>query len=242
MAKKKAYKVRTTRTKPFCFFKRLLKLIIKTPEIINLNEEELDKKAIYVMNHAGARGPLAYELHFPIRSTPWGAHEMCGNYKERWNYLYHIFYQQKLHWKKPKAFIIATLFAIISKYIYNSTGLIGTYTDIRLFGSIKNSLAVLNENISIVIFPEDSTNGYLDKPTAFNKGFITLAKTYFKKTKEDLNVYSVYFNKKQNKFIIDKPMKINKMLQEGKSEDEIADIFLRKCHYLYDTYVLPYQE
>lgn len=235
----KEYKVRAKRSIPFHCLRGFLKMFIRKSVVVKAEGAELAEKAIYVMNHCGARGPLVFELRFPVRSSPWGAHEMCGNYKERWNYLYRVFYRQKLHWGKVRAFIVATLFAVISKRIYNSIGLIGTYTDARLVKTMRNSVAVLNSNLSIVIFPEDSTEGYADKASAFSNGFISLSKTYFKRAKEDLPVYSVYYTRKKNTFFVDRPLYINEMLREGMTEDEISAVFLKRNHELYDNFVVP---
>lgn len=234
---KKEYKVKTKRSFGFHLLRGFLKIFLHKAKAVNLSESPIEKKAIYLMNHCGARGPMIFELRFPVRSSPWGAHEMCGNYKERWNYLYRVFYTQKLHWCKFKAFFVATFFAIISKWIYNSIGLIGTYRDARFITSLRNSIAVLNADLSVVIFPEDSTEGYLDKPTAFNGGFIQLAKMYYKREKQDLPVYSVYYAKKKNTFFVDKPEYINKMLEDGMSEEEVTGFFLQRNHYIYDNFV-----
>ena len=223
---KKEYKVRTKRSFRFHLLRCFLKIFLRKPKIVN--NAPLENKAIYLVNHCGARGPLIFELRFPVRSSPWGAHEMCGNYRERWNYLYHVFYMQKLHWGKFRAFTVATLFAIISKWLYNSVGLIGTYTDARLIKTLRNSIAVLNENLSIAIYPEDSAEGYFEKAKAFHKGFIQLSKQYFKREKQDVPVYNVYYHKKKNTFFVDEPLYINKMLEEGMSEEDICNVFLEK--------------
>ncbi len=235
MARK--YKVRKKHRPLFCFFKRIARIFIHEPRMINLTGKPPMKNAVYLMNHSGARGPLIFQLYFPVFSVPWGAHEMCGNYRERWCYLYYVFYQQKMHWKKPKAFIIATLFAIISKYLYTSVGLIGTYQNANMTSAIHKSIDVLNEDLSIVIFPEDSREGYMDMPPAFNKGFITLCKTYFRRTGVDLPVYSVYYSKPKNTFVVESPLYVNRLLSEGKSDDEVADIYLHRCHRLYLDYI-----
>ena len=235
MAKKK-YEVRTKRSFGFHVLRGFLKIFLHRPKVVNTAENALERKAIYLMNHCGARGPLIFELWFPIRSSPWGAHEMCGNYKERWNYLYHVFYLQKLHWNRFRAFIVATLFAIVSKWLYNSVGLIATYRDARFLSSLRNSIAVLNADLSIDIFPEDSTEGYKDKTSAFNNGFIQLSKAYFRREKQDLPVYCVYYDRKQNTFFVDEPLYINKML-EDMTEEEVSEVFLQKNHTLYDRYV-----
>ena len=235
MAKK--YKVKTKRSFGFHLLRGFLKIFIRKSKIVNITNCPLEKKAIYLMNHCGARGPLIFELRFPVRSSPWGAHEMCGKYKERWNYLYKVFYTQKLHWKKFRAFFVATVFAVISKWLYNCVGLIGTYHDARLISTLKNSISVLNSNLSIVIYPEDSTEGYHDRLKSINNGFIQLSKTYFKREGQDLPVYSVYYDKKKNTFFVDEPLYINKMLEEGMTEDEVSNAFLQKENSIYDNFV-----
>ena len=232
--KKKKYRVKTKRNLFFRIIGSILKILIRKPGLVNLSGEELPKKAIYLMNHEGARGPMVFELYFPKRATPWGAHEMCGNYRERWKYLYHVFYRQKLHYGKFRSFITATLFGIVSGWLYNSVGLIGTYRDARLIETIRNSYSVLENNQSIVIFPENSDKGYKEMPIAFNRGFITLAKSYFKKTGEDLPIYTVYYSRKKSKFIVGTPGYVNRMLSDGGDERETAEIFLRKCRELYE--------
>ena len=234
---KKEYKVVKRRN----LFNKTLKAIIRffkrKPRIVNLNDEPLQDKAIYISNHSGASGPMTYEMFFPKRMTPWGAHEMCGNYKSRWNYLYHVFYRQKMHWGKGKAFIIATLFALISKLLYNSVGLIGTYQDTRLLKTMRDSTKVLDENVPLLIFPEDSTTGYLEPPETFNMGYLTIAKLYYKLRKVDLPIYPMYYSKKNALFVIGEPIYYNKMIEEGRTEEQINDYVLDIVTRLYFEHV-----
>lgn len=236
MAKKKEYKVKTKRSFSFRVFKGFLKIFLRKSKVVNLSSAPLSEKAIYIMNHCGARGPLIFELRFPVRSSPWGAHEMCGNYRQRHRYLNHVFYRQKLHWNKFKSFFVATFFGMASKWMYNNIGLIGTYQDARFMVSLKNSISVLNAGLSIVIFPEDSTSGYYDRAKSYNNGFIKLAKLYKKREEQDLPVYTVYYNKKKNTFFVAEPLYVNEMFAKGMTEDEISEAFLEVNHGLYDTY------
>ena len=233
----KEYKVVKRRN----LFNKTLKAIIRffkrKPRTVNLNDEPLQDKAIYISNHSGASGPMTYEMFFPKRMTPWGAHEMCGNYKSRWKYLYHVFYRQKMHWGKGKAFIIATLFALISKLLYNSVGLIGTYQDTRLLKTMRDSTKVLDENVPLLIFPEDSTTGYLEPPEAFNMGYLTIAKLYYKLRKVDLPIYPMYYSKKNALFVIGEPIYYNKMIEEGKTPEQINDYVLDIVTRLYFEHV-----
>ncbi|MGN0804777.1 MAG: hypothetical protein ACI4MS_05285 [Candidatus Coproplasma sp.] len=234
MSKPYKYKVKLKRGVGIKCLKVFLKIFKRRPEVINLSGGELEPKAIYLSNHAGADGPMTYEMYFPLLLTGWGASPMFGNAKERWNYLYHTFYIQKLHWNKAKAFIVATLFTPISKMIYRAIGLIPTYTDSRFITSVKTSCKILDENSPILIFPEDSTKGYINPPESFNKGFLTLAKLYYKTKKVDLPVYSMYLiGGKKRKIVIAPPIYVNQMLAEGKTEDEICAIALETMQKLY---------
>lgn len=227
------YKIKLKRGIFIRALKVFLRLFKKKPQII-VKEGELESKAIYLSNHSGADGPLTYELYFPRLLTIWGAHEMFGNVKERWNYLYRVFYQQKLHWGKFRAFFVATLFAPISKRLYRGIGLIPTYSDGRFITSVKTSCRILDKDSPILIFPEDSSKGYLNPPESFNMGFVTMAKLYYKMRGEDLPVYTAYLiNEKKRKIVVAPPIYVNKLIGEGKSEEEICDIALKTMQSLY---------
>lgn len=231
------YEVRLERRWGMRFIKWFLKIFKRRPEFINQTGGELEKKAIYMANHAGANGPMTFEMYFPLIYTGWGAHEMFGNYRERWNYLYHVFYRQKLHWGKFKSFFVATVFGVISKRIYRGIGLIPTYRDGRFVTSLKTSCKILDTDNPIFIFPEDSSEGYIDPPVSFNKGFITMAKLYYKMRKVDLPVYCGYLLKgKNSKMIFGKPIYVNQLLSEGKTEDEICQMALENMQGIYFKY------
>lgn len=238
---KREYNPKTKRPWHFRFFKGIFKIFKKKVEVLDLNEGNIADKCIFVANHSGASGPFSYELFFPKYFIPWGHHQMCGNYKDRWNYLYHIFYQQKLHYNKFKSFLIATVFAIISKSIYTSVGLIGTYTDARLHSTIKKSFKVFEKNMPILIFPENSNEGYKEILEEYHSGFVTLSNLYFRRTKEDLPVYNVYYSKKLCKMVIDKPVYLNELLKT-KTPEEIAQMFVDRTNELYRTYLLKKDE
>ena len=234
---KNIFNIKKKLSKTFTFFKIFIKIFKKRPVIVNLNHQKLDKRAIFVANHSAASGPLTYELYFPHYFIPWGTHEMCGNYKMRWNYLYHVFYRQKLKYSKFKAFVLATGFGAISKFLYRATGLIGTYKDARLTKTFKHSFAVLDKDISLLIFPENSNDGYFDKPIQYQEGFVKLSKLYYKKTNIDLPVYNIYYSKEKNKIIIDKPLKINELAKQGFTEDQIAKKFLENAYNIFENHI-----
>lgn len=224
----------STRKRPLIFrgFKKLIKLFKKRPEIINLNDK-LEDKAIYISNHSAANGPFTLSLFFPKVFVPWGIHYMCGNYKERWKYLYYVFYQQKLGYGKVKSFIVATIFATFSKVLYNRMKVIPTYTDLRLMKTLKISADTLNSNEAVLIFPENSDNGYFDVLSEFNAGFVALSMFYHKKYNYDLPVYPIYFSSKYKMLLIDKPQYIQEFVKKGYTREEIAEWFKKRTNELY---------
>ena len=243
MGKKREYRLKLKRGKIFCFFKKFIGLFKRKPAIINLSGEELKDKAIYLSNHAGAGGPLSYELYFPKRITNWGAHEMTEGYKSRWKYLYHVFYRQKLHWGRIRAFIVACLFAPISILCYRAIGLIPTYTDARFHSTVKSSCRVLDENSALLIFPEDSSKGYVEPPASFYQGFVAMSKLYKKMRNEDVPVYNCYYSAKARSLVVSKPIYVNEMLESGMTVESITNEALRINHELYQNYILaPLEE
>lgn len=220
---------------------RVFGIFKKRPYIYNLNEADFET-GIIVSNHSGASGPMTLALYFPTFFVPWGTHEMVGNYKERWNYLFYIFYQQKLGYKKFKSFILATLFAIISKMLYKGMGLIPTYMDLRLVRTIRTSVEHLEAGSKILIFPEVSDSGYFDEILEYNEGFVYLSQTYYKKHKVDLPIYPVYYYNRINAIIIGKKIYANKLLQEGLTRVEVAEHFKDVTNQLLNELVLKEEE
>ena len=221
------------------FAKLVMGLFKRRPQVINLSGGDLLQKAIYTGNHCAADGPIIYELCFPLLLTPWGAHQMCGTYRERWNYLYHIYYMQKLKYGKLKSCLKATILGFFSIGTYRGIGLIPTYQDARLVKSLRFSMDILNCGHGLLIFPENSNDGYKEILEEYNCGFVTLSKLYYKLHGEDLPVYNVYFSKRHRKMVIGEPHYLNKMLESGMTENEVARFMMDKTNKIYLDYILP---
>lgn len=210
------------------FFTRSLKTIIRLfktkPTIFNQNETFNDQ-SIFICNHSGAGGPFSLSLFFPKLFVPWGAHPMTEGYIARWKYLYHTFYQQKLKYGKIRSFLISTPFALISKMLYNGMHVIPTYTDMRVRNTFEISKKHLNIGNSVLIFPEDSQDGYHEILQFYNGGFVYLALDYYKTYGIDLPVYPVYYNQMKNAILIEKPHFLQNYIKMGFRRDQIADKF-----------------
>lgn len=227
-----AKKIKTKRGFIFKIVLFIAKIFKKEPKIYNENEGILEQTAILISNHSAASGPMTFSLYLPTFFTPWGTFEMTGRYSVRWKYLYHVFYQQKLGYSKFKSFIIATLFAIISKMLYNGMQLIPTYQDMRFFKTIKLSEQHLEKGNSILIFPENSNTGYHEMLLEYFPGFVSLHQQYLNKHQIDLPVYPIYFHKISNTMIIGKKEYLKEKYESGMTREEIAEDFRIKTNKL----------
>lgn len=220
-----------TRSKPFNFFKSFLKIFVRKPKFVFLGEK-FTENAIYLSNHCGAKVPLALELYFPIQFRYWGTYEMNSSYSERFKYLYNIYFHQKKHICKFLSFIIAIFATPVLTMFYKGLNLISTYPDGRVYKTIKTSVNVLTKDKkSLIIFPENSSDGYHDTLKEFHPGFISIADICLRKG-TDLPIYLMYYQKKKRTFIVDKPVMTSEILKDKSKADEIAEKFKVRCNEL----------
>lgn len=215
---------------------KIVKLFYKKPEIINLNET-LPQGAVMVANHAAMNGPLIYELHLPVFHDTWGAHQMMGSYSERFHYLRDVYFIQKRGMKKFGATLIAGFEALFSIYFYRGIKTLPTYTDGRIASTIKNSVTCLENDVSIMVFPENSSDGYHEVLTEFFPGFVSVAERFRKMHGKDVDIYPLYYSKKHNKIVIGRP----KTLADFHDKDRraIAEEFRKEVNALFLKYIHP---
>ena len=221
----------------FNFFSKIL-----FKHIFGVNEESLiediPEKAIIVSIHAAKRGPMSISVSHPKYCAMWGHHGMLGNYRERFSYLRNVLYIQKMHKGKFISTLKATYEAAFSIYIYKGMRVIGTYTDMRLLQTIRNSMDALDAGASVVIFPEDSSEGYFDEVKTAFSGFVILSSVYYKKCGEDVPVIPAYISPKKKRFILGEPRYVREMEREGMDKQQIADRIKDDINELYHKYIL----
>lgn len=213
------------------FFKLFIFRNIKVTYLCS--KEEIPNKCIMVSNHSAKNGPMALELYLPIFNVKWGAHQMLGNYSSRFHYLRDVFYIQKCGWGKFKATIKAGIEALFSKMLYKGMKFVPTYPDGRLTQTIKQSIEILDDDKAILVFPEDSNEGYKEIMTSFFSGFVLLSLQYFKKTGEDLPIYPIYYHQKKKIIIVGKPLFVQELVNKGMNRDQIAELFCEEVNNLF---------
>ncbi|MCM1289456.1 MAG: hypothetical protein NC132_02240 [Corallococcus sp.] len=212
----------------------VLKLCYKKPQIINLNKAMPDK-AIFVANHAAMSGPVVYSLYLPYFHVTWGAYQMLGNYKMRYRYLRDVYFVQKRKMSKAGASALASFEAAFSIYFYKGIKVLPTYPDLRFVKTIKNSVACLNDGTSVLVFPENSSDGYREVISEFYGGFVSLAERYRKTHGEDVNICPMYYSPRKNKIVIGKCSKLADY--PNMTREQVAEDFRRQVNNLYFEYI-----
>ena len=193
--------------------------------------QKFDKGSIILSNHVGTDGPLTLELYCdkPIRF--WGASEMNSGLISTYKYLSRVYYHQKKHWNLHLARLFCIIGAPVSNLFYKGLNLISTYRDARFRHTLRESLAALEQNESVVVFPEDATNGYKAELEGFFCGFVMLAEVAARRGM-DLPIYVTYFKKKDLQYIVDAPIYYSELARGGATRAEIADRLLHRCNAL----------
>lgn len=223
---------RTTAVRPkvwFYYVKKVAALFIGRPQF-EYEGEPLRSGSIVLSNHAGALGPLTYELYLKQPFRFWGTYEMNGTLSEVYAYLTKIYYHQKKGWNLTLARMFCWIAAPLCYMFYRGLNLISTYPDVRLKTTITESIRTLRANQSLVIFPEDSSKGYLDRLTRFHRGFLLLAERCLKQG-IDAPLYVAYYRKRDKRCFIDRPILLSELLKMG-TMDEIARALCNRCNQL----------
>ncbi len=200
--------------------------------------ENLPDKAIIVSIHAAKKGPMAIALNYPKFHMMWGHHDMLGTYKERFKYLRNVLYIQKMHKNKFIATFKALYEAVFSIYLYKGMKILGTYTDMRFLTTVRNSMTALDDNISVIIYPEDSSEGYFDELRSTFPGFAVLASTYYRKKGEDVPIIPAYISTKKKRFILGAPRYAHELELSGMDNQKIADCLKDDINALYRRYIV----
>lgn len=223
-----------SRKQPFFkIIKGILRLFYKRPRIEYLGGEEMPENCIIISNHCSMRGPMVMELYLPVFNIKWGAHEMLGNYKSRMRYLRDVYFRQKRGYNIVIATLLAGFEAFFSKWLYKGMKIIGTYPDARLVKTLGNSLTVLGDGASVLIFPENSNEGYKDELSEFFPGFVMLAEQYYRRNKKDIPICPIYYNAKRAVICVDKTYTIREFAEQGMKRGEIAEQFRLIVNNLY---------
>lgn len=212
----------------FRCLKTMMKCRYKEPKFIYLGEEIKDGSLI-ISNHEGTDAPMSLEIYLNKPMRFWGAHEMNSGLIKMYKYQSRVYYHEKKHWNLFLARLFCLIASPLTNLFYSGLDLISTYKDTRFKKTINESWEAIEKGQSIIVFPEDSTNGYLAELEGFYAGFVLFAEACYKRGK-DVSIYVSYFNKEKKVYIFDKPVKYSQLIASGGSKKEIADKLRLRCN------------
>ena len=206
----------------FKIFKFFVRLFYGKMEIVGL-ENLPENNAVIVGNHCQLNGPICGEVFMDDNCYIWCAGQMM-KLKEVPEYAFTDFWSQKRKWVQPFYKLVSYLMAPISVCIFNNARTIAVYHDMRVIGTFKDTIQMLQKGANILVFPEkdEKHNNILYK---FQENFIDVAKLYYKKTAISLTFVPMYIAPRLRKMYIGQGISYN-------SENSISDERKRISEYL----------
>ena len=214
----------------FRLLKNLMKGRYKRPTFVYLGEE-FGNGGLILSNHEGTDAPMALEMYCDKPLRMWGAGEMNSGLIEMYKYQTRVYYHEKKHWNLHLARLFCLIASPLTNLFYKGLNLISTFRDGRFMTTLRESVNALKNGENIVIYPEDSTKGYLEQLEGFHPGFVALAEVC-KKKGMDVNIYVTYYRKKDRVYIVDKPVCYSELTKNGETSEEVIEKLLVRCNEL----------
>ena len=205
----------------FKFAVFVIKIFFRRPKFVFTEGEFPDEPIVLLANHVGKKVPAKIELYYPRPMMMWGTHEMTEGMKAVHKYLTVTYYHEKKHYPRWFAWSLGTLVCPFVYSFMKGLRVIPTYRDYRLVKTMKLSMQVRGEGKDIVIYPEDSSEGYKDELESFFAGFVSLLETFYRKG-DDAPVFVTYYQRKTKTFIVSKQMRYSELKEKYGGFKEIA--------------------
>lgn len=216
---------------------RFLRIFFIPRKYIFLDGTMPGEKCIVFSNHVAASAPVFHELYSPFKLRFWGTYEMTEDIKTNYRYLSTTYLHDKKKFPRWLSKIVGFIICPFVKVFYVGMKLIPTYTDIKLITSVKMTEASLNNGETVVVFPEDSHDGYHDHLSSYFPGGFFAADRYCDKYKCDLTIYNCYYVKKLRTFVVDKGIPFSTLKEEfGKDYGAMAKKFCDRANEIGETY------
>lgn len=210
--------------------KKLMKCRYKQPRFVYLGSK-ITNGGVILSNHEGTDAPMSLEIYCDAPLRMWGAHEMNSGLVKMYKYQTRVYYHEKKHWNLHLARLFCLIASPLTNLFYKGLNLISTYKDARFTKTIKESIEAIRNGENIVIFPEDSANGYLAELEGFYAGFVVLGEVCLRRG-IDLPIFVSYFRKSDKTYIIDKPVMFSELVKDSATKEEIADKLRLRCNEL----------
>ena len=208
-------------------FYRIVGAVVRTFSVKMRTEWEVpfeEGPCVFVVNHAGAIGPLDMCTKFPLRDKchPWINNGMLER-KEVPAYV------RQDYWWKPGTFLAplynATLPYIASWImppILRSVKYIPVYHDQRVMLTLRQSIRVMHQGEYLIVFPEQPS-GWLSHHDWINTAWLRLGELWYRASGRSLKLYPVHLDYKNHVFQIAAPVYYDPARSFTDQEQELAE-------------------
>lgn len=166
---------------------------------------------------------------------------MTMGFKMARKYLIKTYYHEKKHLPYFLAWIVGTIVSPFVNNYYKGMRIIPTYPDVRFVTTLNETKHAVDNNMGVVIFPEDSAKGYKNEIPYFYGGFIIPLERLLKKGK-DLDLYVGYLIKKKNTFVIMDPHKFSELKDKYETNEEMAEALRLEMNNLANFNIKEYKK
>lgn len=194
--------------------------------------DKLPAGTFILSNHESSKGPLAWELFYDTKIRMMGNEEMNSGIKRLYRYQTKVYYHQKKHWPLFLARLFCLLASPLTYFFYRGLQLISIRDGVgfrRTIGEAFHALTEFKENV--VIYPEDSSEGYFKELKAFKHGFLLVCEYAYKKG-YDLSITVAYIKLGINTCLVDEPVMYSTLLEKYQTRDNIAEALKNRCNEL----------
>ena len=186
-----------------------------------------DGPCVVVGNHSQAYGPVAAEIYFPREQHYiWCISDMMEKECVA-DYAYRDFWSKKPAALRPLFRLFSYMLPRVSEIVFTNAATIPVYRDKRVMKTFQISCDKLKDGAAVVIFPEEYTE-YNNIVHQFQRGFVHVAKYYYRQNKAAIPFVPMYVCPKLGKLVFGKPIWYNPDAKIGEEADRI-------CTYLQDT-------
>ena len=166
-----------------------------------------DGPCVFVVNHAGAIGPVDMMVKFPLRDkcNPWINNGMLEA-KEVPAYV------RQDYWWKPGSFFepvltatVPYLAAAVIPPILRSVKRVPVYHDQRIMLTLRESIRILQKDGALVVFPE-VPDARLSRKEWISTGWLRLGEMWYRNCGRALKMYPVHIDRKEHIFRVAAPV------------------------------------
>lgn len=198
-----------------------------SPKMKVVGAENLpEEPCVIVGNHSQMYGPISGEIYFPGKRYIWCAGEMM-HWNEVPEYAFRDFWSFKPRWTHWFFRLLSYLITPLAVCIFNNAHTVPVYHDTRIITTFRESMELLQQGNSMIIFPEYNKK-YNNILYEFQDKFIDLARFYYKKHGKVLSFVPLYIAPKLKTMVIGKPIPF-------RPEEPIAQERERLCRELKDA-------